>query len=156
MYTGFATQLWSYGGSDFVDGRCTIASPVAVEATQHFIDALRQSGPPDWTNQRWYELALDFAHGKYGLIVDSDHYVAYFEDPEYSSLVGQIGYALPPSGPAGRQPNLWTWSVVMNTRSKDQESVWRFVEWATSSEFLQRSVFEGNMNPTRTSIWDSD
>ena len=27
MYTGFATQLWSYGARDFVDGRCAIASP---------------------------------------------------------------------------------------------------------------------------------
>ena len=27
MYTGFATQLWAYGGRDFVDGRSAIAAP---------------------------------------------------------------------------------------------------------------------------------
>ena len=32
------------------------------------------------------ELAIDFAHGKYGLMVDSDHYVAMFENSELSSL----------------------------------------------------------------------
>ena len=42
------------------------------------------------------ELALDFARGRYGLLVDSDHYVAYFEDPKISGLVGEIAYALPP------------------------------------------------------------
>ena len=157
MYTGFATQLWSYGGADFEDGRCAIADPAAVHATTEFLDALRDAGPTDWLDQRWYELALDFARGRYALIVDSDHYVAYFEEPATSELVGRIGYAPPPVGPTGlRRPNLWTWSLVMNTRAADKQAAWRFIEWATSREFLLRSVFEGNMNPTRTSIWDDE
>ena len=157
MYTGFATQFWSYGASDFEDGRCAIASPQAVRATTDFLDALRDAGPRDWADQRWYELALDFAHGRYGLIVDSDHYVAYFEEQSTSDLVGRVGYAPPPLGPTGlRRPNLWTWSVVMNTRARDRDETWRFIEWATGREFLLRSAFEGNMNPTRTSIWDDD
>ena len=156
MYTGYASQVWSSGGSDFdADGRCAIGGPAVVEATTAFVEGLRASGPPDWLEQRWYELALDFAQGEYGLIVDSDHYVAFFEDPEYSSLVGRIGYAPPPAGPGGDvRPNLWTWSLVMNARSGDKADAWRFIEWASSSEFLLRSVFEGNMNPTRRSVWD--
>ena len=157
MYTGFATQLWSYGGADFVDGRCAIGYPPALLATTEFLDALRDAGPVDWLDQRWYELALDFARGRYALLVDSDHYVAYFEEPSTSELVGEIGYAPPPVGPTGlRRPNLWTWSVVMNTRAADKEAAWRFVEWATGRDFLLRSVFEGNMNPTRTSIWEDE
>jgi multiple sugar transport system substrate-binding protein len=157
MYTGFATQLWSYGGRDFVDGRCAIASPASVRATAEFLTALRQAGPADWPEQRWYELAMDFGRGRYGLIVDSDHYVAFFEDPATSELAGRIEYALPPVGPTGqRRPNLWTWSVVMNTRVRDRGAAWQFVEWATGAEFLLRSTFEGNMNPTRRSIWDDE
>ena len=157
MYTGFATQLWSYRGADFENGRCAIADPVAVHATSEFIDALRDAEPTDWLDQRWYELALDFARGRYALIVDSDHYVAYFEEPATSALVGRIGYAPPPVGPTGlRRPNLWTWSLVMNTRAADKQAAWRFIEWASSREFLLCSVFEGNMNPTRTSIWDDE
>src|SRR3954470_11835475 len=155
MYTGFATQLWSCGGSDFAGGRCTIAAPEAVRATEDFVAALHAAGPTGWPDQRWYELALDFARGRYGLMVDSDHYVAYFEEPATSSLVGEIAYALPPLGPTGvRRPNLWTWSVAMNTRARDREEAWRFVEWATGRDFLLRSAFEGNMNPTRASVWD--
>jgi ABC-type glycerol-3-phosphate transport system substrate-binding protein len=157
MYTGFATQFWSYGASDFEAGRCALAAPAALRATSDFIAALRDSGPPNWVDQRWYELALDFARGRYALLVDSDHYVAYFEDPVLSKLVGEIGYAPPPLGPTGScRPNLWTWSVVMNSRVKDRDVAWRFVEWATGTEFLRRSVFEGNMNPTRSSIWDDE
>ena len=117
----------------------------------------RASGPNNWPEQRWYELALDFAQGQYGLLVDSYHYVAYFENPADSALVGRVGYALPPAGPNGvRRPNLWTWSVVMNTRARDRSAAWRFIEWATSREFLLRSAFEGNMNPTRRSTWDNE
>ena len=155
MYTGYATQLWSCGGADFADGSCAIASDVAVRVTTELVEALRRSGPVDWPDQRWYELALDFAHGRYGLIVDSDHYVAFFEDPKTSGLVGEIAYALPPSGPDGsRRPNLWTWSLVLNARTADPASAWRFVEWASSKKFLLRSAFEGNMNPTRRSVWE--
>jgi ABC-type glycerol-3-phosphate transport system substrate-binding protein len=157
IYTGFATQLWSSGGTDFADGRCALASPESIRVTSDFVAALHESGPTDWLDQRWYELALDFAKGRYGLMVDSDHYVAYFEEPATSDLVGQIAYALPPVGPTGvRRPNLWTWSVVMSTRTRDADAAWRFVEWATGPEFLLRSAFEGNMNPTRASTWDDE
>jgi multiple sugar transport system substrate-binding protein len=157
MYTGFATQFWSYGASDFENGRCAIAAPASLRATSDFLAALRGSGPPNWPDQRWYELALDFARGRYALLVDSDHYVAYFEDPALSKLVGEIGYTPPPLGPTGScRPNLWTWSVVMNSRVRDPDAAWQFVEWATGKEFLLRSVFEGNMNPTRSSIWDDE
>ena len=157
MYTGFATQFWSYGASDFEAGRCALATPASVRATSDFIAALHGAGPANWPDQRWYELALDFARGKYGLIVDSDHYVAYFEDTASSDLVGEIGYAPPPLGPTGlRRPNLWTWSVVMNSRTKNSDAAWRFMEWATGRKFLLRSAFEGNMNPTRTSVWDDE
>jgi multiple sugar transport system substrate-binding protein len=154
MYTGYATQVWSAGGRDFDEqGRCAIAEPAVVASTEKFIEGLRMAGPPGWLEQRWYELALDFARGAYGLIVDSDHYVAFFEDEQYSRLVGRIGYAPPPAGPDVR-PNLWTWSLVMNARSERKQEAWRFIEWASGADFLLRSVFEGNMNPTRRSVWD--
>lgn len=155
MYTGFATQLWAYGGRDFENGKCAIASPESVSATTDFIEALRVAGPPDFLNQRWYELAMDFCQAKYALIVDSDHYQAFYENPQMSLIAGRTGYAPPPAGPAGiRASNMWTWSLVMNARSRDKQGAWRFIEWAAGKAFLRRSAFEGNMNPTRRSTWD--
>jgi multiple sugar transport system substrate-binding protein len=156
MYTGFATQLWSCGGRDFdPDGRAAFADAEAIDVTAAFIEALRESGPVDWTQQRWYELALDFGRGRYALLVDSDHYVAFFEDGQHSGLVGRIGYALPPAGPAGdRRPNLWTWSLAMTAASRDKPAARDFIAWAASKPFLTRSAGEGNMNPTRKSTWD--
>lgn len=156
IYTGFASQLWAYGGRDFDEtGRCSIASPAALRATTEFMSALQAAGPQDWLHQHWYQLAQDFAAGKYGLIVDSDHYVAYFEDPQNSAMRGKISYALPPAGPDGtRKSNLWSWSAVMNARSRDKDTAWEFLEWATGRQLLRQSAFEGNMNPTRRSTWE--
>jgi multiple sugar transport system substrate-binding protein len=155
IYTGFASQLWSCGGSDFhPDGSCAIASDTATDAARTLLAAVRAAGPEDWTSQGWYELAIDFAHGKYGLLVDSDHYIAYFENPRLSSVAGQVRYALPPAGSAGvRRPNMWMWSMVMNARSGVPDAAWEFMEWASSSEFLTRAALAGNMNPTRRSTW---
>jgi multiple sugar transport system substrate-binding protein len=44
---------------------------------------------------------------------------------------------------------------VLNAHSRSKPEAWRFIEWASSSAFLERSVFEGNMNPTRTSVWEA-
>lgn len=156
MYTGYATQFWAYGARDFDDaGRCAIASPAGVAATAAFLQALHEAGPADWPNQRWYELAMDFCAGRYGLIVDSDHYVAFYEMGEKSAVKGRVGYTLPPVGPSGlRASNMWTWSLVMNGRSRRKAEAWRFIEWAAGRPFLLRSAFEGNMNPTRRSTWD--
>ena len=155
IYTGFATQLWSCGGRDFQpDGSCAIASAAALEVSAAMLDAVRTAGPPDWTGQGWYELAMDFARGQYGLLVDSDHYVAYFENPQLSSIAGQVRYALPPAGPGGlRRPNMWMWSMVMNGRSAVPDAAWELMEWASSAEFLTRAALAGNMNPTRRSTW---
>ena len=156
MYTGYATQFWSYGAQDFGrDGKCAIASPEGVAATTDFVNALRNSGPSDWPNQRWYELAMDFCADKYGFIVDSDHYIAFYEDAARSAIAGRTGYALPPTGPTGqRASNMWTWSLVMNAHSRNKGNAWRFMEWAAGKKFLLRSSFEGNMNPTRRSTWE--
>jgi multiple sugar transport system substrate-binding protein len=156
MYTGYATQFWASGARDFDDhGKCDIASPQGIAATRAFVEGLRGGGPLDWFNQRWYELAMDFAAGRYGLIVDSDHYVAFYELDPKSAVKGRVGYSLPPAGPAGRrESNMWTWSLVMNSRSANKENAWRFIEWAAGRKFLLRSAFEGNMNPTRRSTWD--
>ncbi len=155
VYTGFATQLWSCGGRDIdPGGSCAIASEATVEAARTLSDAIRVAGPADWTSQGWYELAMDFAHGQYGLLVDSDHYVACFENPGLSEVAGQVRYALPPAGPGGiRRPNMWMWSIVMNARTAVPDAAWELIEWAASPQFLTRAAPQANMNPVRRSTW---
>ncbi|GAB3581019.1 extracellular solute-binding protein [Amycolatopsis endophytica] len=157
MYTGYATQVWSYGGTDFDDaGRSALASPEVLAATRDFVAAARASGPVRFPDGHWLDVARDFAAGQYGMIVDSDHYVAIVEGAD-SKVRGRVAYTRPPLGPGGeRAANMWTWSLVMNSASHDKARAWRFIEWASSPAFLARAALEGNMNPTRQSTWDDD
>ena len=136
MYTGYASQFWAYGATDFDSaGKCAISSPEGIAATTAFVEALRESGPPDLLNQRWYELAMDFCAGKYGFIVDSDHYIAFYQDVDTSAIRGKAAYALPLAGPTGRrESNLWTWSLVMNSKSGHKNNAWRFIEGAETHD----------------------
>jgi multiple sugar transport system substrate-binding protein len=157
MYTGYATQVWSYGATDFDEvGRSAIASPTMLAATRDFLDAAHLSGPTAFPGGHWLDVARDFAAGRYGMLVDSDHYVAFFEGPG-SAVRGRVAYTQPPAGPEGqREANMWTWSLVMNSASRDKAGAWRFIEWASSPSFLARAALEGNMNPTRQTTWDND
>ena len=124
MYTGFATQLRSCGGRDFdPDGRAAFADADAVAVTAAFIEALRDAGPVDWTDQRWYELALDFGRGRYA--------PARRLRPLRRLLRGRAllrpGRAdrlrAAAGGSAGeRRPNLWTWSLAMTAASRDKRA----------------------------------
>ena len=156
MYTGFATQYWSYGASDFEGGRCAIASPTAVRATDDFITALRAAGRmTGLTSAGTSSRSISRADG-----------TASSSTPTTTSPTSRLRHlrarrpdricptAARPDRSAPLQP--WTWSVVMNSRANDKEAAWRFIEWATGRKFLLRSAFEGNMNPTRTSIWDDE
>jgi hypothetical protein len=42
----------------WLDGTCAIGSETSVSITTQFIEGLKKAGPPDWTNQRWYEPAM--------------------------------------------------------------------------------------------------
>ncbi|MFG2514051.1 extracellular solute-binding protein [Streptomyces sp. NPDC048584] len=157
MYTGYATQVWTYGATDFDSaGRSALASPEMLAATRDFLAAAREAGPDRFPDGHWLDVARDFAAGQYGMIVDSDHYVAFFEGPG-SAVRGRVAYTRPPLGPGGeREANMWTWSLVMNSASQDKDAAWRFIEWASSPAFLARAAQEGNMNPTRQSTWDDE
>ena len=97
IYTGFATQLWSCGGRDFdPDGRAAFADAEAVAVTARSSTRCARPAPSTGPTSAGTSSRSTSRRGRYALLVDSDHYVAFFEDEDQSELVGQIGYALPP------------------------------------------------------------
>jgi multiple sugar transport system substrate-binding protein len=79
-----------------------------------------------------------------------------FEAPDSSSVVGKVGYDLPPKGDAGRNGEIWLWSLAMSASSKNNIAAWLFLQWATTKEQLEKAIPKGNINPTRQSLANSD
>jgi ABC-type glycerol-3-phosphate transport system substrate-binding protein len=78
-----------------------------------------------------------------------------FTDPKQSHVVGKVGSAVLPSGPAGHfvPYAVGAWSVADNSKHKD--AGWLFVQWATSLSTLKSAVLGGQAfaTPTVSSIY---
>lgn len=150
----FSTFAGAYGARDITDGKATVNDAAGVEAVEKWAE-LMQTAPAAASTYTWYEAQQDFIAGNAAFYIDADHMAPDFEK-EGSAIAGKVGYALPPEGPEGRASSLWLWSLGMNAASDHKGAAWQFIQWATSKEQLTASIAEGNMNPTRVSVAESD
>lgn len=148
----FSTFLLAHGAKDIVDGKAAVNSPEAVAATEQWVD-LMQYAPDAASTYTWYEAQQDFIAGNAAFYIDADHMAPDFEN---SAIGGKVGYALPPEGPEGRGSSMWVWSLGMNAASDHKDAAWLFLQWASSKETLTAAIANGNMNPTRVSVAQSD
>ncbi len=156
MTGGFSAVFFSHGAKDVTpDGEVVINSPEGVKAVETWAE-LHKYSPNNVGTFTWYESMNHFAAGNAAFFIDADHMAETFENPEVSSVVGKVGYALPPQGDAGRACGIWLWSLGMASASKNNIAAWLFLQWATSKEQFEKSITEGNINPTRQSLANSE
>jgi multiple sugar transport system substrate-binding protein len=152
IITGYGIVLAAYGGKDLnPDGSSAAGSPQAIEATRKWVQLLK-AGPADIASYGWEQAQQYFAAGDAVFMLDADHMAEVFETPKKSQIVGKVGYALAPSGPAGRGSGIWLWSLGMNAFSKNKDAAWLFIQWASSKKVMAQTVPFGNINPTRKSV----
>ena len=149
----WAPYLFSLGGNWLTkDGKPAINSPEAVQAFDLYGRLLRNYGPPGAVNYHWYECVSLFVQGKAAMYTDVSNRIFYFEDPAKSQIVGKIGYALFPAGPASRTPTMEVWSMAVSSKSKKKEAAYLFVEWAASKENVLKMHLKGAPS-VRASAW---
>jgi multiple sugar transport system substrate-binding protein len=152
IITGYSAVLFGYGARDInPDGTSGVNSKETIEATRLWGE-LMKAAPADIGSYGWEQAQSGFAAGNAAFLLDADHMAAVFEDPKKSQVVGKVGYALPPAGPAGRASGIWLWSLGMNAHSSNKDAAWLFIQWASTSSVMAKSVPFGNINPTRHSV----
>ena len=162
IHPGYLSGFTSYGGQDFnaKDGkiRASMNSAQGKEFTKLWIDMVRESGPPKWTEYIWYEVGQDLGAGVAGMIFDAD-ILGFFQNTDSNnSAAGKISYAPFAANPAANgnpESNLWVWSLGMNNYSANKEAAWFWMQYNTMPEQLLQGV-RGNGNlidPVRGSIW---
>ena len=143
MYTGFAACSSGRTAAATLRTRPLRDRVARLGARQPGTSSPRSAtpSPTEWPDQRWYELAMDFGRGRYGLIVDSDHYVAFFEIRDVGAR-GQDRVRAAADRPAGAAAGCaGRGRGRCFGRARGRGAAWRFVEWATGAEFLRRSTF---------------
>lgn len=148
----WAPYLFGFGGTWLKDGKPAISSPEAVKAFDFYGSLLRNYGPPGAVNYHWYECISLFVQAKAAMYTDVSNRIFFFEDPAKSQVVGKVGYALFPAGPAGRRPTMEVWSMAVSSKSKKKEAAYLFVEWAASKENVLKMHLKGAPS-ARASSW---
>lgn len=151
----WSSYLYNFGGS-YLDRerRCAIDRPEALQATEYYGRLHRQYGPPGMTSLNWPEASSVFAQGRAAIETDTNGFRNIFDDPQKSKVVGKVGYAFFPRGPAGNTPGVWTAGPSISTYSEKKEAAWYFIIWALNGPNQLYTHLSG-VAASRRSAWQS-
>ncbi len=149
----WAPYLLGMGGTWVTkDGKPAVNSPEAVQAFDLYGRLLRNYGPPGAVNYHWYECVSLFVQGRAALYTDVNSRLFQFEDPAKSQVVGKVGYAMFPAGPAGRKPTMEAISMAISAKSRKKEAAYLFLQWAAGKDVAVKLLVKGVPVP-RASAW---
>ena len=133
-----STMVNTFGGQWFDMGWTpTINTPAWQTAVAFYVDLLTRYGPPGAADNSFNENLTLFSQGKCGIWVDATSAGTALVDPKFSRVAEQTGFAMAPVAVTTRGAGwLWAWALAIPTSSQNQDAGQRFVQWATSQEYL--------------------
>ena len=151
----------SFGGDWFQGGRIRVNGPEAIGALDWYVNALSKYAPPAVRNWNWPDIADAFSQGTLGVYVDAHSSAAVLNNPEKSKVIGKIGFARWPAGPAGKRvTSIWNWGFPINAAlpERAKRATWLFISWAAHAETQARTSwkFSGpakRSGVNRSSVW---
>ncbi|CAN7611494.1 multiple sugar transport system substrate-binding protein [Rhizobium tibeticum] len=149
----FMPIFWSYGADMFNADRTkvTIDTPEGAAAMKTFM-ALRDVSPKGVESYNANEVGTALAAGTAASSINWPNYVATFEDPTQSKMVGKISYSPIPAGTKPGSSEIGHWTMGIMSASKNKQEAFDFMMWATSPEQIKISALRGNP-PVRTSVF---
>jgi len=154
--TGRFYEILVANGGQFLDEDFAPAfnSDAGVEALQFFID-LYEAGavPVGVPNYLWDDTGMGFASGTVALDLDWAGWSAFFNDPENSSVAGNIGVTRAPMGSAGIRTG-WSGSHSFSITETcvNADAALSFLLFLTSHEAQMVEARTGLL-PTRSQVW---
>ena len=148
----FMPLFWSYGARMFdADRNVTIDTPEGKAAIDTFL-TLKEVSPPGVESYSGDEVGRALAGGTAASSINWPNWVATFEDPSQSRMVGKIAHAPIPSGTHAGSSEIGHWTMGIMTDSENKQEAFDFMFWATSAEQIKISATRGNP-PVRFSVF---
>lgn len=150
-----SSWLHNFGG-DWLDraGNPMLNSPEAIRAWEAYARVVRLYGPPGQTAFQWHEAASFFSQGRAAMLMENNLGAPLFNDPEKSKIVGKVGFAKVPAGPARDTPHMVAMGLCVSNTSKNKEAAWLLVQWLTNKRQQLRAQM-GGAPTARVSAWES-
>jgi multiple sugar transport system substrate-binding protein len=153
----FMPIFWSYGADMFNADRSkvTIDTPEGAEAMKMFM-ALRDVSPKGVESYNANEVGQALAAGTAASSINWPNWVATFEDPSQSRMVGKISYSPIPAGTKPGSSEIGHWTMGIMAAAKNKQEAFDFVLWATSPEQIKISAERGNPPVRRSTFTDPE
>jgi len=154
---GQSAYSWNYFlkamGGNFLDTnmKAALNSDAAKAALDLYVRLNTKYAPDGAIIYTWDQVFAGMQNGTVGMIIDSSIQAGILEDPNKSTTVGKIGYAVPPAGPAGPHPDLKCYGVYVSAFSEHKEAAMKLAVWMTSAD-MQKYAFDKYGAAALTSI----
>ncbi|GKX32978.1 MAG: sugar ABC transporter substrate-binding protein [Rhizobiaceae bacterium MnEN-MB40S] len=125
-----------------------------------YLDLMEEAGPPGASSNGFNENLALFQSGKCGMWIDATVAASFVTDPENSTVADKVGFALAPDNGLGKRGNwLWAWSLGIPAGTDSEASAKKFIDWATSKEYLalvaEKEGWASVPPGTRTSLYEN-
>ncbi|MET3131166.1 sorbitol/mannitol transport system substrate-binding protein [Oxalobacteraceae bacterium GrIS 1.11] len=133
------TMANSYGGQLFdIKWQPQFTSKPWKDAVAMYVDLLKNFGPPDSASNGFNEILALYNEGKCGIWIDATIAASFITDPKQSKVADKVGFAQAPITVTERGANwLWAWALAIPVSSKHPEAAQKFINWATSREYIK-------------------
>ena len=133
-----STMVNSYGGQWFdMSWKPQLESKPWKDAINFYVDILTKYGPPGSSANSFNEILALYNEGKCGMWVDATIAASFITDPKQSKVADKVAFAQAPTMVTPKGANwLWAWALAIPAGSKKSAEAQKFIEWATSKEYI--------------------
>lgn len=134
-----STLVNTHGGQWFdMNWKPQLDSQPWKDAIRLYVDLLKNYGPPGSAGNSFNEILALYNEGKCGMWVDATIAASFIADPKQSKVADKVAFAQAPTAVTSKGSHwLWAWSLAIPASSKNAEAAQKFVNWATSKEYIR-------------------
>ncbi len=108
------------------------------DAISFYVDLLKNYGPPGSAGNSFNEILSLYNAGKCGMWIDATIAASFISDPKQSKVADKVAFANAPTKVTPKGANwLWSWNLAIPAGSKKAAEAQKFVQWATSKDYIQ-------------------
>ena len=132
------TLVNTYGGQWFdMDWKPQLDTQPWNDAITFYVDLLTKYGPPGSSANSFNEILALYNEGKCGMWIDATIAASFITDPAQSKVADKVAFAQAPTKVTPKGANwLWAWALAIPESSKKSADAQKFIQWATSKEYV--------------------
>jgi sorbitol/mannitol transport system substrate-binding protein len=137
VFAPLTTVVNTFGGTWFTaDWQAAVDAPEFREAVQFYVDLVREHGEAGAPQAGFTECLNNLVQGNAAMWYDATSAAGSLEAAD-SPVRGKIGYAPAPVVRTDSSGWLYAWAWGIQAASEKKDAAWRFVSWASSTEYEQ-------------------